>query len=426
MKKIIEIIKRLQKTSGRLDKEKILKENKDNELFKEVLKFVYDPYIVTGLSKKKLNKKVKFNKVETSESIEDIMNYLKINNTGRDIDIKYIQNWLEQQEDKEILAQIVTKELKTGITAKTINKALKDNLIREFNVMLAHSFFKDNNGEKLKGDFIVTTKLDGLRIVCIRENDSIKFFSRQGQVIEGLKDLEAEFLKLPTNTVYDGELLLKNDKNLASDDLYRETMKIARRDGIKKNLEFHMFDLLPLEDFQKGECKTPCIDRKKQLHELIDSKEFEFIIEVPILYVGNDKDKIISLLNKAKENNQEGVMVNKAKGNYECKRSKSILKVKAMQTCDLKIIGFEEGSGLNKGRLGALLVNYKGYTVGVGSGFSQEDRIKIWNNQDGYLGKIVEIQYFEESTNQNDKNAVSLRFPVYKQIRWDKSEESYN
>lgn len=429
MKRIVEIIKELQGTAGRLDKERILRENKDNELFKEVLKFVYDPYIVTGLSKKKLNKKLKFNSSEGFETIEDIISYLKTNNTGRDIDIKHIQNWLSYQEHKEILSQIATKELKTGITAKTINKALKEDLIREFNVMLAHSYFKDDNGEKLKGDFIVTTKLDGLRVVAIRDDDSVKFFSRQGQVIEGLEDITEEFLKLPTNKVYDGELLLRNDNNLASDDLYRETMKAARKDGVKKNLQFHMFDMLPLEDFQKGQCKNPCVDRKNQLHKILNDKEFHFIVEVPILCKGNDKNKIIELLNKAKANNQEGVMVNKTNGLYECKRSKAILKVKVFLDGDMKVINITKGDGRNKDKLGAITVEFEHegnvYTCDVGSGFSDSERELYFNNQNLLLGKIVTIGYFEVSTNQ--QGGVGLRFPTWKGIiRNDKTEISMN
>ena len=109
---------------------------------------------------------------------------------------------------------------------------------------------------------------------------------------------------------------------------------------------------------------------------------------------------------------------------YVCKRTDTILKVKVMSTCDLKVIGFEEGTGKNVGKLGALLVNYKGFTVGVGSGFSDHDREYIWNHKDEYLENIVEIQYFEESKNQD--GGLSLRFPVYKKLRTDKTEPSYN
>ena len=94
-----------------------------------------------------------------------------------------------------------------------------------------------------------------------------------------------------------------------------------------------------------------------------------------------------------------------------------------MNSCDLKIIGFEEGEGKYKGVLGNLICDYKGYQLGVGSGFDDGQRKEIWNNQEKYLNRIAEIQYFEET--YNDKGGLSLRFPVFKCIRELGKEVSY-
>ena len=109
---------------------------------------------------------------------------------------------------------------------------------------------------------------------------------------------------------------------------------------------------------------------------------------------------------------------------YVCKRTDTILKVKVMKTCDLKVTGFEEGIGKYTGKLGALIVDYKGFNCGVGSGFSDYDREYIWDNRDEYLGRIIEVQFFEESKNQD--GGLSLRFPVFKGLRLDKTKPSYN
>ena len=108
---------------------------------------------------------------------------------------------------------------------------------------------------------------------------------------------------------------------------------------------------------------------------------------------------------------------------YEFKRSKGCLKLKVMQTCDLKIIGFQEGTGKHVNKLGALIVDFKGNSVGVGTGFSDEDRTFIWDNRDSLLGRVVELRYFEIT---KDKNGIeSLRFPAYVTIREDGKEVSY-
>jgi DNA ligase-1 len=119
--------------------------------------------------------------------------------------------------------------------------------------------------DKVKGKFYITLKLDGNRCLVIKENGAVKFFTRKGQTIEGLSELEAEFISFPDNQVYDGELILKNESNLPSSELFRATQKVVRKDGEKKNLEFHMFDTLPLSEFQAGKSKKVYEQRRNTL-----------------------------------------------------------------------------------------------------------------------------------------------------------------
>ena len=93
-----------------------------------------------------------------------------------------------------------------------------------------------------------------------------------------------------------------------------------------------------------------------------------------------------------------------------------------MQTVDLRVVDLFEGKGTFKGTLGGVVVNFKGSQVGVGSGFSNDQRNDFWQHPEKIFGKIVEVQYFEESKDKTGK--PSLRFPVFKQVRNDKNEES--
>lgn len=194
MEEVIKIFKELQNNSGKKLQE-ILEENKDNQMLKDVLYFVYNPFIVTGLSNKKIKKDVSNIKVRGTrifgnflEEIallpnEDFQNalftnkrfditcmfdYLLDHNTGRDEDIAYIQAYIKVQpeEYREIYRQIFTKELKLGITAKTINKVWKD-FIPEFNVMLAEKYWdRIDELEKERPDIIITQKLDRHKSSC--------------------------------------------------------------------------------------------------------------------------------------------------------------------------------------------------------------------------------------------------------------------
>jgi DNA ligase-1 len=145
---------------------------------------------------------------------------------------------------------------------------------------------------------------------------------------------------------------------------------------------------------------------------------------LPILYLGMDTSKILELLDSEIARDQEGIMINICDAPYEFKRTNNLLKVKKMNTLDLEIVGFEEGEGRLVGTLGAILVRYKnGNTVKVGSGFSDRLRAELWRARGDFLGKIVEIQYFEETTNAD--GGISLRFPVFKDFRPDKLEADF-
>lgn len=422
MNKILSIINSIASTSGRNDKEAILTRHKDNQLFKNILFFVFNPYILTGISKKKISKKLALPKEESTLSIIEVMDYLKSHNSGKDSDIAVIQHFINSQPEelKGLYTQIVTKDLVIGITADTLNKVYGD-FIPVFDVMLAKKF--EEHKEKIKGNFVVTKKLDGNRIVVIKDNGVVKSFTRQGNQYEGLEEIESDIRNLYIdNIVFDGELIA--DTEGSTHEIYTETTSKARSKGSNKTgLIFHIFDMLPLEDFQKGKSKKNALERKYCLSELFDFNNLPHCKEVKPLYIGNDLSQIKTLMDYAREQEWEGLMVN-LDTPYVCKRTDTILKVKVMQTCDLRVKGFEEGTGKNEGKLGALIVDYKGFTVGVGSGFTDADRENIWNHIKEYDGKIVEIQYFEESKNQ--QGGISLRFPVFKKLRTDKTEESYN
>lgn len=429
VQELYEIFQELQNTTSRNEKESILEKYKDHELFRFTLKFLYDPYIVTGLSKKKINKRVKTFTLESSDDFNDIkqvMSYLMVNNSGRDYDIYVIQNFINKLQSnrlKDFAKKIFTKSLKVGITEKTINKVYGKGTIPSFSVMLAETYAEKEN--KVNGKFYITLKLDGNRCVALKENDNVKFYTRKGQLIEGMIDFEEEFKYLPNGFAYDGELLFVNKDNLPSDELFRKTQTVVRKDGIKKDLEFHLFDIIPINEFKEGKSKNTYEHRRNQLESIFafaQSKRgdyFKYIHVLPVLYCGEDKQMISALMKWVEENKYEGLMLNTADGLYEAKRTDALLKIKKFKTADLLCMALEEGSGQFEGMLGAILVEYKGNIVRVGSGFTIEDRKYFWENKDEITGKICEIQFFEESKDKNGN--VSLRFPVFRCVRHDKT-----
>ena len=423
MNNVFKILDEIGKDSSRTAKEKLLKENINNDDLKKVLYYTFNPYLIFGIGART------FKNVQGASEFDnlfDMLDYVLKNNTGTDETKLKVNKFISNQseEDQGWIKKILLKDLKIGISDKTINKIWK-NFIPTFNVMLARKYFDNEN--KVKGDFIITTKLDGIRCVILKENGLIKIISRQGKIFEGLTEIEKEAVQLPDNMVYDGEILAENTEGLDSKTLYRKTMNLATKKGIKIGLIHNCFDIVPIDEFKKGESKDKCIDRKNKLHKIFSGLNLRHIIEVPILYVGDDKNRITELLNKAISQDQEGVMVNLADKTYKCKRTDVILKVKKFNDADVRVIDIIEGTGKNINKLGAIKIQFtyndKIYTCDCGSGFNDKERLKYWENPNLLINKIVTIGYFEISKNQ--KGSYGLRFPTWKGIiRNDKDEIS--
>ncbi len=423
------ILEKIKNTSSNNEKQAILEQNKNNELLKEILKFVYNPYFKTGLSSKKIKKKIAPTEyrllLQPDNSITYIFNYLKDHNTGTDQDIAHVQWYIRNYSEgcPEIVEEILTQNLKIGMTAKSINKVW-NNLIPEFNVMLADKYWeKIDKLEQEKPRILVTQKLDGMRCTTIKLGDKINLMSRSGQLMTGFVEIEHELRELPDG-VYDGEILadLSIDNSL---DLFASTVSAARtKDTKKKNMTYNVFDYVKrVEEFVTGMFSESCAQRKQNLENILKKAHCNYIKYVEVLYDGEyNSDIIDKLLNKALSLQQEGIMLNIADAPYQKKRTTDILKVKKMNTVDLFVTDVFEGKGKYKGTLGGVVVEYKGQPVGVGSGFSDIQRKMIWEHPEGIVGKLIEVQYFEESKDKNGK--PSLRFPVFKKIRLDKNEES--
>ena len=425
MEKVLEIIQQIQATPGRNDKEAILSENNQNELFKEVMHFVYNNYILTGISKKKISKKLKLPKEPSTLSITDIMDYLKIHNSGRDTDVILVQHFIQSQPEKlrDLYTKIVSKDLTLGLTDGTLNKVYGD-FIPTFSVMLAKKF--EDHKQKIKGEFVITEKLDGNRCVVIKDNGVVKSFTRQGKQYEGLEEIEQEIACLELdNIVFDGELIA--DMQGSTIEIYAETTSKARSKGSNKTgLVYHIFDMLQLDEFQNGKSKTNCIFRKLMLQAVFDNSTFLHCKEVKPLYTGSDLSEVEKWMIWAKEKEVEGLMVNLDKP-YICKRSDLILKVKVFNDADVRCLDVIEGTGKNVGKLGAITIQFehegKAYECNCGSGFSDEEREAYWKTPELIVGKIVTVGYFEVS--KNAQGDFGLRFPTWKSIiRHDKTETS--
>ena len=436
MQPIVEIVQELRETSGTNDKIKCLRDYADVPYLQEILKMTYDPYLKYGVSKKMIetleNANVNRNAFVGYYEFQWFMDTLAKSNINDYLrnQIAYYLHHPTNQSTVDLLKCIFTKDLKIGMAAANINKAIPG-LIPVFDVMRGQKY-ADHKHKLVGKEIIITEKIDGVRTVAIiDENGDVKFYSRQGKEIEGLIEIEADIRKMNLkNIVLDGETTILDQTGLESKEVFKKTMEImGSKLERKTGLLYNVFDCMPLSAFEAGICKTSTRTRKKYFEEKHSEKceDIKYVRPLPVWYDGYyDGSAVKFWHNKILSRGGEGVMINVASAPYECKRTANLLKVKEMYTMDLKIIGFEEGLVGTKfeGTLGAVVVDYKGYPVKVGSGYSEEDRESFWKNQNEMLGRVIEVQYFEET--QDADGNLSLRFPVFVQLREIGKEVSYD
>lgn len=438
MIEIAKVIESIANTSGSNGKLSILKNNENLPGLKSILKFIYNPYCRTGISTKKLDKAMSYLASVGSTTYEEAIEYFKLHTTGSDADLAFARDFISStpEECRWLAKAIVTQDLKIGVTATSLNKVYGKDFIPKIGCMLGTSY-GDVGTQKTKWPCIVTEKLDGIRRIIVKEDGNVKAYSRSGHEDTGIVEILEEVAKfLPNNTVFDGELLAKGDF-VDSIALRQATNSIANSGGVKTGLTFNVFDMVPLDEFKEGASKQNALARKITLAAIMGDVEgvkilapdkwweisqafgmhgvtLEHVKVVPILGLVSSIKEVEPIVAPIWQRGYEGVMLNTVSGLYEIKRSKQLLKIKHTEEHVLTVVDMIEGTGKFEDMLGALVVDYKGRRLGVGSGFTDDQRKMLWDNYSTYVGAQIEVETFGESTNALGE--VSLNCPIFKRF----------
>ena len=422
IQKVKDIIRELQETSSTNEKIKILKSNKENELLKLVLEYTYNTYKKYGISQNILNTVTSDR--TSSKTIFELLDTLasnNINNSFRE-EIGAFKNtnichW-------DLYEKMTLKDLRCNISSKTINKVWPG-LIPTFSVMRADNY--EDNKHKINGAVIVSSKIDGFKCIAIKNGDSVKLYSRNGILYEGIEEVENAILSIKKESfVIDGELYAIGD--FKNNELgYKATSKIARKKGIKSGLKLIAYDYLEVEEFYKGKSKYDTKTRKENLKRLLSNNKSEFIEYLEPLYIGSDLELVDKIGIEEIKKGEEGIIISLANAKWEAKRSKGCLKVKLQTQGDLLVKSIYEGTGKYKGMLGGVncefLYNGKLCKVDVGSGWKDSDRKLLFENPKNIVGKIITVDF--RGITQDENNNDSLRFPTvtgYPEcVRFDKN-----
>lgn len=262
--------------------------------------------------------------------------------------------------------------------------------------MLAHKW--EDKAKHITEPFYVQPKLDGVRMIVGKHNGKFIALSRTGKPVK-MPHVEAELAPL----LKEGEFL--DGENFTADLTFEQITGMCRTQDVHSGLEaikFHIFDYFNLA------CLSMTFSaRLLQLGRFVGLKH-SVLVETKML---SSKKQVQSKHDEYASQGYEGIMIRNTYGEYEiANRSSHLLKYKAFQTEEYKIVGAEEGRGKDAGTVIWICTSSAGdFHVRPKGTF--EDRTKWFKNKKDYIGKNLTVQF------QNLTNGGIPRFPVGLAIR---------
>ena len=418
LNKLQRLVDDLNHSTSTNAKIKVFEQYSEMDDIREILVRIYSPYIQFGVGSKNCKKLSHICDSDDAYELFDLLDDLSNRHLTGHAAVGAVNAFiLANKEHEQLIYNILDKDLKTRTAASIINKGIPG-LIPQFKVALAEAIndMPDFENEEWFG----SRKLDGVRCIIRKEQDEISAHSRSGKEFETLDKLLDEVSKIEGDFVLDGEVCIVDENG---NENFQDIMKqIRRKNHTIDNLKMFVFDMLTLQEFDEQKGVTPLYVRyENSIRALHIANCNENIMEV----LGQDVIPNVEYFNKLNDDataaGHEGIMIRKNSG-YKGKRSKDILKVKKFHDAEYKVVGatngdiriVEEGKQKIINCLSNIVIVHKGNKVGVGSGFSIDQRKEFYKDHSKILGKTVTIQYFEES--QNKDGEWSLRFPVLKHI----------
>ena len=430
MRKPWEIVQELEADNSRLAKEAIIQlvAQNGNDWFFEGCKLALDPMITFGLKQVPEKKDTSGDGLGRELFLElctQLSSRIVTGNNARDL-VQRAMAMATPAEWNSWCRRILIKDLRCGVSEKTINKAVEKinerYIVPTFACQLAHD--SANHEGKLTGTKLVEVKLDGVRVITIVWPDGrVLQFSRNGKELVNFEHVKQQLAAVAHGfnepVVLDGEIMSSSFQDLMK--------QVHRKDNVAAgDAVLNLFDYLTLEEFNAGGAGSAKQEHRSAMLQEWYATVQDALPNVTVLsYEAIDMDtesgqaQFKEINQRAIAGGYEGIMIKDPDASYECKRSTAWLKLKPFIEVSLEVVDLEEGTGRNAGRLGAIICegeeDGRRIRVNVGSGFSDNDRDSFWQASDQLFGNVIEVR--ADAVTQNQDGTYSLRFPRFLRFR---------
>lgn len=431
----IDFFERIEQARGSNEKKKLLKQLL--EVRPEIRKYfelVFDTKTQFHLSNKSFEKIANYDKTFHG-SYEDAGDLLRFFATGQvAFTISKIDEFIEECKQKsgneliehckqlitleplqaKWITRILNKNLRLGVTVKTINKVLKElgeEPIKVFEVQLCGAVKNIDDWNSFP--VMACVKYDGFRAIVSKKGTDITITSRQGKVVDFMPELTYFFKSFKDDFIIDGEILAKDFNSIQK----RIGRKIENIDEVE-GLEFRVFDIL---EYNGEDCSN--LSQMDRTTLLYNSIEYHGYLKREEYYIVENKEQLRNFWDEVIERGEEGLILKELDKPYVYSGRKNWWKVKPIFENSFEVFDYEFGTGKNKDKISKLKVKDKSERVisGVGSGLTDftKDEILRYESAGQLIGRIVDIEYNEIS--KNSDGSYSLRFPRFLKFRHDKN-----
>ena len=255
-----DIIAKLEADNSRLAKEKILLDamNEGLDEFFEGVKMCLDKLYTFGVKKVPTKDTVISGqgcKWEVFKELAEKLNKRELTGHAARDAIDLVMSSATAEQWNGFYRRILIKDLRCGVSEKTVNSVAKKNKFGKYMVPVFTlpnlSYDSANHEKKLVGEKMLEVKLDGVRVVTIVYPDGkVDMFSRNGKEFTNFGHIQEQISQVvknsppPNPVVLDGEVMSENFQDLMK--------QVHRKESVNaKDAVLHLFDFLPLEDFQK-------------------------------------------------------------------------------------------------------------------------------------------------------------------------------